>query len=208
MFTYAYPPCNRRGSIPGTLLPVRVWSWSSNVAFVPSLPFLSGGTLDPRLSLCSFLSFSTTWSLGPSFPRAAQGSFGSISTRCPRGSWDTCHVCPHPGLSTIITRWTWLNRLQKRRKFNDKAWQNASSLGQICLPSSVSIQVRKYLLIISCFKRENVLSRYRSIIIPCQFLNAFWAFLNQPADRFSKINTWYVIPSFLYKLTSTVLKNV
>ena len=101
---------------PSALLPVHVWSqsWGSTVAFVPSLSFLSGGTLDPRLSLCSFLSISTTWSLGPSFPRAAKVSFGSITTRCPGGAWDTCHVCPHPGLSTIITRWTRLNRLQKR----------------------------------------------------------------------------------------------
>ena len=107
---------------PSTLLPVRVCSqsWNSTVAFVPSLSFLSRGTLDPRLSLCSFLSISTTWSLGPSFPRAAQVSFGSILTRCPRGSWDACHVCPHPGLSTIITRWTRLNMLQKREKVNDK----------------------------------------------------------------------------------------
>ena len=105
---------------PCALLPVHVWSqsWRSTVAFVSSLSFLSCGTLDPSLSLCSFLSVSTTRSLGPSFPRAAQVSFGSISTRCPRGSWDTCHVCPHPGLSTIIARWTRLNRLQKRRKFN------------------------------------------------------------------------------------------
>ena len=74
------------------------------------------------LSLCSFLSISTTCFFGPSFPWATQVSFGSISTRCPRGSWDTCHVCPHPGLSTIITRWTRLNRLQKNknRKFNCK----------------------------------------------------------------------------------------
>ena len=107
---------------PSTLLPVRVWSqsWNSTVAFVPSLSFLSSGTLDPRLSLCSFLSISTTWSLGPSFPRAAQVSFGSISTRCPRGSWDACHVCPHPGLSTIITGWTGLNRLPKIEKVSDK----------------------------------------------------------------------------------------
>ena len=100
---------------PSTLLPVRVWSqsWRYTVAFVPSLSFLSGGTLDPRLSLCSFLSISTAWSLGPSFPRATQVSFGSISTRCPRGSWDTCHVCPHPSLSTIVARWTRWNRLQK-----------------------------------------------------------------------------------------------
>ena len=102
---------------PSTLLPVHVWSqsWRSTVAFVPSLSFLSGGTLDPRLSLCSFLSISTTWSLGPSFPRAAQVSFGSITTRCPRGSWDACHVCPHPGLSAI-TSWTIWNRLSKREK--------------------------------------------------------------------------------------------
>ena len=100
---------------PSALLPVHVWSqsWLSIVTFVPSLYFWSGGTLDPRLSLCSFLSVRTTWSLGPSFPRVAQFSFGSISTRCPRGSWDTCHVCPHPGLSTMITRWTRLNRLPK-----------------------------------------------------------------------------------------------
>ena len=103
---------------PSTLFPVHVWSqsWRSTVAFVPSLSFLSGGTLDPRLSFCSFLSISTTWSLGPSFPRAAQVSFGSISTRCPRGSWDACHVCPHPGLSAIITGWTRLKRLPKREK--------------------------------------------------------------------------------------------
>ena len=107
---------------PSALLPVHVWSrsWRSTVTFVPSLSFLSGGTLDPRFSLCSFLSISTTCSLGPSFPRAAQFSFGSISTRCPRGSWDTCHVCPHPGLSTIITRWTRLNRLPEIEKVNDK----------------------------------------------------------------------------------------
>ena len=107
---------------PSTLLPVQMWSqsWRSTVAFGPSLSFLSGGTLDPRLSLCSFLSVSTSWSLGPSFPRAAEVSFGSISTRCPRGSWDTCHVCPHPGLSTIITRWTRLNRLPKREKVSDQ----------------------------------------------------------------------------------------
>ena len=109
-------------SFPSALLPVHVWSQScrSTVAFVPSLSFLSGGSLDPRLSLCSFLSISTTWSLGPSFPRAAKVSFGSITTRCPGGAWDTCHVCPHPGLSTIITRWRRLNRLQKNRKLNDK----------------------------------------------------------------------------------------
>ena len=103
---------------PSTLLPVHVWSqsWRSTVAFVPSLSFLSGGTLDPRLSFCPFLSISTTWSLGPSFPRAAQVSFGSITTRCPRGSWDACHVCPHPGLSAIITRWTRWNSLPKKRK--------------------------------------------------------------------------------------------
>ena len=107
---------------PSTLLPVHVWSqsWGSTVAFVPSLSFLSGGALDPRLSLCSFLSISTTWSLGPSFPRAAKVSFGSITTRCPGGAWDTCHVCPHPGLSTIITRWTRLNRLQKRENLMTK----------------------------------------------------------------------------------------
>ena len=100
---------------PSALLPVHVWSqsWRSTVAFVPSLSFLSGGTLNPRLSLCSFLSISTTWSLGPSFSRAAQVSFGSISARCPRGSWDACHVCPHPGLSAI-TSWTRWNRLSKR----------------------------------------------------------------------------------------------
>ena len=47
---------------PSTLFPVHVQSksWRSTVAFVPSLSFLSGGTLDPRLSLCSFLSISTT----------------------------------------------------------------------------------------------------------------------------------------------------
>ena len=107
-------------SFPSALLPVHVWSQScrSTVAFVPSLSFLSGGSLDPRLSLCSFLSIITTCSFGPSFPWATQVSFGSISTRCPRGSWDTCHVCPHPGLSTIITRWTRLNRLQKIKTEN------------------------------------------------------------------------------------------
>ena len=172
MLTYVYPPCNRRVSLPGTLLPVRVWSWSSTVAFVPSLPFLSGGTLDPRLSLCSFLSFSTTWSLGPSFPRAAQGSFGSISTRCPRGSWDTCHVCPHPGLSTIITRWTWLNRLQKRRKFNDKML--AASDNFVC---HLAFQSRwgstPWFSLIASFKHENVLSLYRSIAQVIIHLN-FW----------------------------------
>ena len=107
---------------PCALLPVHVWSqsWRCTVAFVPSLSFLSGGTLDPRLTLCSFLSVSTTWSLGPSFSRAAQVSFSSISTRCPRGSWDACHVCPHPGLSAIITGWTGLNRLPKREKVSDK----------------------------------------------------------------------------------------
>ena len=104
---------------PGTVLPVRVWS-SSIVALSPSLSFLSGGTLDPRLSLCSFLSVSATWSLGPSFSRAAQVSFGSITTWCSRGSWDTCHVCPHPGLSAIITRWTRLRRLQKRKRIKNK----------------------------------------------------------------------------------------
>ena len=106
---------------PGTLLPVHVWSQSlrSTVAFVPSLSFLSGGSRVPRLSLCSFLSISTAWSLGPSFPRAAQVSFGSISTRCPRGSWDACHVCPHPGLSAI-TRWTRWNRLSNREKLVTK----------------------------------------------------------------------------------------
>ena len=119
-------------SFPSALLPVHMWSQScrSTVAFVPSLSFLSGGSLDPRLSLCSFLSISTTCSLGPSFPWATQVSFGSISTRCPRGSWDTCHVCPHPGLSTIITRWTRLNRLKRKPKIY---WQNASSLEQFCL---------------------------------------------------------------------------
>ena len=102
-------------SFPCALLPVHVRSQSgrSTVAFVSSRSFLSGGSLDPRLSLCSFLSISTTWSLGPGFPWATQVSFGSISTRCPGGAWDTCHVCPHPGLSTIITGWTRLNRLQK-----------------------------------------------------------------------------------------------
>ena len=110
--TYNGPESVLVANCPGTLLPVHVWN-SSIVAFVPSLSFLSSGTLDPRLSLCSYLSVSTTWSLGPSFPRATQVSFGSISTRCPRGSWDTCHVCPHPGLSAIITRWTRLNRLPK-----------------------------------------------------------------------------------------------
>ena len=105
---------------PSTLLPVHVWSqsWRSTVAFVSSLSFLSGRTLDPRLSLCSFLSVSTRWSLGPSFPRATQVSFGSISTRCPRGSWDACHVCPQPGFSAIITRWTRWNSLLKKEKSN------------------------------------------------------------------------------------------
>ena len=109
---------------PCALLPVHVWSqsWRSTVAFVPSLSFLSGGTLDPRLSLCSFLSVSTTWSLGPSFPRAAQVSFGSISTRCPRGSWDTCQVCPHPGLSTIIARWTRLDNFDCYLGFQSRWW--------------------------------------------------------------------------------------
>ena len=81
-------------------------------AFLPSLSFLPGRTLDPRLSLFSFLSISTTWSLGPSLPRAAQVSFGSITTWCPRGSWDTCHVCPHPGLSAI-TRWNRLLKIER-----------------------------------------------------------------------------------------------
>ena len=104
---------------PNTILPVRVWS-SSTDALSPSLSFLSGGTPDPRFSLGSFLSVSATWSLGPSFSRAAQVSFGSITTWCPRGSWDTCHVCPHPGLSAIITRWTRLRRLQKRKRIKNK----------------------------------------------------------------------------------------
>ena len=105
-------------SFPSALLPVHVrsQSWRSTAAFVPSLSFLSGGSLDPGLSLCSFLSISTTGSFGPSLARATHVSFGSISTRCPRGSWDTCHVCPHPGLSTIITIWTRLNRLQKKKQ--------------------------------------------------------------------------------------------
>ena len=149
---------------PSALLPVHVWSQScrSNFAFVPSLSFLSGWTLDPRLSLCSFLSMRITWSLGPNFSRAAQVSFGSISTRCPRGSWDTCHVCPHPGLSTIITRWTWFKRLQKRRKFNDKML--AASDNFVCHLAFQSRWGSTYWFsLIACFKRENVLSLYRSI---------------------------------------------
>ena len=95
-------------------LPVHVWSQPrrSAVAFVPSLSFLAGRTLDPRLSLCSFLSVSTTWSLGPIFPRAAQVSFSSITNWRPGGSWDTCHVCPHPGLSAI-TRWIRLLKIER-----------------------------------------------------------------------------------------------
>ena len=52
-------------------------------------------------------------------------SFGSISTRCPRGSWDACHVCPHPSLSAIITGWTRLNRLPNREK---SQWNTAITL--------------------------------------------------------------------------------
>ena len=51
--------------------------------------------------------------LGSRFSLGYPVSFGSISTRCPRGFWDTCQVCPQPGLSTMITRWTRLNRLPK-----------------------------------------------------------------------------------------------
>ena len=49
---------------------------------------------------------------GSHFSRAAQVSFGSITTWCPRGSWDTCHVCPHPGLSAI-TRWNRLLKIER-----------------------------------------------------------------------------------------------
>ena len=71
--------------------------------------------LSPRCPFCPAEPWIPGSPFAPFFP-----SISSILTRCPRGSWDACHVCPHPGLSTIITRWTRLNMLQKREKVNDK----------------------------------------------------------------------------------------
>ena len=109
---------------------------------VSLLSLLAGRTLNSRLSLFSFLSVSTTWSLGPIFPRAAQVSFGSISTRCPRGSWDACHVCPHPGLSAIITRRTRWNRLLKSNQSISRVWEAA--LLSLFRPPTDSTNYRKW----------------------------------------------------------------
>ena len=126
---------------PSTLLPVHVWSqsWRSTVAFVSSLSFLSGETRVPRLPLCSFFSISPTWSLGPSFPRAAQVSFGSITTSCPRGSWDACHVCPHIPVCPPLQD----GQDETGCQIKKSRWQNAFSSWQFYLSFSVSIQVRK-----------------------------------------------------------------
>ena len=139
-------------------------------------------------------------------------SFGSISTRCPRGSWDACHVCPHPSLSAIITGWTRLNRLPNREK---SQWNTAIALHNFTChvafqfrrrSSSLIFQVlivfflneivncdfvRRSCFIIcknvnfDCLKRENVLSQVVKVMIPSYFLSEFGSLLNEPADWLS-----------------------
>ena len=67
--------------------------------------------LSPRCPFCPAEPWIPGSPFAPFFP-----SISFILTRCPRGSWDACHVCPHPGLSAIITGWTRLKRLPKREK--------------------------------------------------------------------------------------------